>query len=121
MTIRKFRARLTHKPGRGTSKMDQDAPLPAAVSRLPYRYYQVTLRRGTNGLPGKTVASVRELGLTTRHQVVWVRVTQKNAGLIMKVKELVDVRLVNQIPPKRPIPLGYKKVGSALGTTTLVQ
>ncbi|KAJ3097199.1 hypothetical protein HDU97_005084 [Phlyctochytrium planicorne] len=85
-------------------------PLPPSESKLPYRFYQVTLRRGLFGLPMKTRAHLKALGFDKRHEVVWAHVNSKSAGLILKVKEIVDVKLVNSIPKKIAIPKGYAPI-----------
>ncbi|KAJ1563315.1 hypothetical protein HK405_002512, partial [Cladochytrium tenue] len=61
MTPRIFRARLTARRGMPTDKVDQDAPLSATAvdggsrhHQYPYRFYQITLRRGLIGLPEST-------------------------------------------------------------------
>ncbi|KAJ3273033.1 39S ribosomal protein L33, mitochondrial [Terramyces sp. JEL0728] len=80
----------------------------------PYRYYEVTLRRGVIGLPEATRKIVSALGFQKRHQVVWRLVSPKSAGQILKIKELVHVRLVNEIPAKITLPSGYKKTSSLI-------
>ncbi|KAJ3325558.1 hypothetical protein HDV06_003328 [Boothiomyces sp. JEL0866] len=80
----------------------------------PYRYYEITLRRGVIGLPEATRKIVSALGFQKRHQVVWRLVSPKSAGQILKIKELVHVRLVNEIPVKISPPSGYKKVSSLI-------
>lgn len=80
------------------------------------KYYQITLMRGMIGLPQSTRKIVRTLGLTKRHQIVWQPITSSVAGMILKLKELVRVELVAEIPPKKTVPIGYVKIGNALGT-----
>jgi hypothetical protein len=41
-------------------------------------------------------------------------VSPRSAGQILKIKELISVRLVNEIPVKQAWPTGFKKVGSFL-------
>ncbi|KAL2913354.1 39S ribosomal protein L33, mitochondrial [Polyrhizophydium stewartii] len=90
-------------------------PLPKDSHMYPYRFYEITMRRGLFGIPRATRKVMASLGLTKRHQVVWCRVDPRSAGKILKVKELVHVRLTNTIPEKAPLPLGYKRVGSLVG------
>lgn len=89
-------------------------PLPLSESQYPYKYYEITLRRGVIGLPKATRNVVASLGLTKRHQVVWKAVGPTTAGEILRVKELVTVRLVNEIPAVPQRPSGYTKVGNLL-------
>ncbi|KAI8834858.1 hypothetical protein BC829DRAFT_357922, partial [Chytridium lagenaria] len=56
-------------------------------------YYQITLRRGFFGLTKKVRLHLKSLGFHGRHEVVWKPVSEKEAGNILKVKELVDVKL----------------------------
>ncbi|KAJ3218869.1 hypothetical protein HDU67_003824 [Dinochytrium kinnereticum] len=91
MTIKSFRQIFT--------KNDDPLPLTDKDS-IPYRYYEITLRKGMFGLTKKVRLSLKALGLTGRHQVVWRQVSENVAGNIVKVKELVTVRLVNEIPAK---------------------
>ncbi|KAJ3038876.1 39S ribosomal protein L33, mitochondrial, partial [Rhizophlyctis rosea] len=79
---------------------------------FPYKYYEIALRRGLIGLPEKTRKYVEMAGLRKRYMVVWKPVTPENAGLILRIKELVTVRLVNEIPEKPERPKGFVKVGS---------
>ncbi|OAJ43022.1 ribosomal protein L30p/L7e [Batrachochytrium dendrobatidis JEL423] len=58
---------------------------------FPYRYFEITLRRGVIGLPKTTRDIVKCLGLHTRYQVVWRLVGPRSAGQILKVKELVNM------------------------------
>jgi ribosomal protein L30/L7E len=88
--------------------------LPAGEYHYPYRFYEITLRRGVLGLPARTRHIVQSLGLLKRHQVVWRLVSPRSAGQILKIKELVSVRLVNEIPVKQPWPTGFKKIGNLL-------
>ncbi|KAI8924676.1 hypothetical protein BC831DRAFT_387830, partial [Entophlyctis helioformis] len=56
-------------------------------------FFEITLRRGLFGLPQTTRTVVSALGLSKRHQVVWRLVGPRSAGQLLKVKELVTVRL----------------------------
>ena len=94
-------------------------PLPEGEYHYPYRYYEICLRRGLIGLPKKTREIVNALGLHTRHQVVWRLVSPRSAGQILRVKELVHVRLVNEIPEKPKYPKGFTKVASFVENKSL--
>ncbi|TPX59821.1 hypothetical protein PhCBS80983_g02231 [Powellomyces hirtus] len=92
-------------------------PLPiTATNPFPYKYYEISLRRSLNGLPATVKKVASAIGLTGRHQVVWRPVSARHAGQILKLRELVAVRLVNEIPSKVESPLGFAKVGNAVGS-----
>ncbi|RYP90338.1 hypothetical protein DL770_003561 [Monosporascus sp. CRB-9-2] len=54
-------------------------------------YFRITLRRSAIGLPRRTRGVLAALGLRRRMQTVFHPVDAQFAGMIMKVKELVDV------------------------------
>ncbi|KAI8921013.1 hypothetical protein DFJ77DRAFT_423297, partial [Powellomyces hirtus] len=56
-------------------------------------YYEISLRRSLNGLPATVKKVASAIGLTGRHQVVWRPVSARHAGQILKLRELVAVRL----------------------------
>jgi large subunit ribosomal protein L30 len=104
----------------GESKRDYNTK-PLKVEALahgeyhyPYRYYEIALRRGIIGLPARTKHIVQSLGLQKRHQVVWRMVSPRSAGQILKIKELVTVRLVNEVPTKEAWPTGFTRVGNIM-------
>ncbi|RYP54941.1 hypothetical protein DL769_010263 [Monosporascus sp. CRB-8-3] len=61
--------------------------------RLPREmsYFRITLRRSAIGLPQRTRGVLAALGLRRRTQTVFHPVDAQFAGMIMRVKELVDV------------------------------
>jgi ribosomal protein L30/L7E len=69
------------------------------------------------GLPKAIRTIVTGLGLNQRHQVIWRPVSPKTAGQIIKIKELVHVELVNEIPKKQTRPTGFVKIGNAIGAS----
>ncbi|KAI7905591.1 uncharacterized protein BX663DRAFT_429444 [Cokeromyces recurvatus] len=82
-------------------------------------YYKVTLKRSTIGLPKDIRTTTKSLGLFRLHQTTYKPVNASNAGLILKLKELVEVKLVDHIPTKEELkafkpPRGYTVVGSKL-------
>ncbi|KAI9470055.1 MAG: hypothetical protein EXX96DRAFT_390033 [Benjaminiella poitrasii] len=88
-------------------------------NRLAADYYKVTLKRSTIGLSKDIRATTRTLGLFRLHQTSYKPVNASNAGLILKVKEIVQVDLVNHIPTKEELkaskpPRGYTVVGNKL-------
>lgn len=88
-------------------------PPPITDYHFPYRYYQITLRRGLIGITSDLKHVVQSLGLHRRHQVVWRMVSPRSAGQILRIKELVHVRLVNELPTKEPRPTGFSVLGPA--------
>ncbi|KAI9008329.1 hypothetical protein BC832DRAFT_523919, partial [Gaertneriomyces semiglobifer] len=56
-------------------------------------YYEISLVRSQLGLPKATRHILQSMGLHKRHQVVWRAVGPRSAGQILKVRELVKVRL----------------------------
>ncbi|KAF2839650.1 50S ribosomal protein-like protein L30 [Patellaria atrata CBS 101060] len=85
-------------------------------------YFRVTLLRSAIGLPKKTHGALAALGLRRRMNTVYHPVSQDVAGMIMKVKELVDVQEVEQPLTKtemremrRPDPGFYVEKRAGLG------
>jgi ribosomal protein L30 len=88
------------------------ASTPAKSGKYPFAFYQITLRRGLIGINAPIKHVVHSLGLSRRHETVWRRVSPKTAGQILRVKELVTVELVNEIPQRVETEKGYNKVAS---------
>ncbi|CAO3630684.1 unnamed protein product [Mucor fragilis] len=61
-------------------------------------YYKITLKRSAIGLPQDIRAASKTLGLVRLHQTSYKPVNASNAGLILKLKELVQVQVVDHIP-----------------------
>ncbi|KAK8220328.1 50S ribosomal protein-like protein L30 [Phyllosticta capitalensis] len=59
-------------------------------------YFRITLLRSAIALPHKTQGTLAALGLRKRMSTVYHPVTQSVAGMIMRVKELVDVHEVDK-------------------------
>ncbi|KAK7544053.1 mitochondrial 54S ribosomal protein uL30m [Phyllosticta citribraziliensis] len=91
-------------------------------------YFRITLLRSAIALPKKTQGTLAALGLRKRMSTVYHPVTQSVAGMIMRVKELVDVHEVEkplskaeQRELRRPDP-GYfveKRASERSSETTL--
>lgn len=82
-------------------------------------YYKVTLKRSAIGLPQDIRAASKTLGLVRLHQTSYKPVNASNAGLILKLKELVKVEVVDHIPTTEELkaakpPRGYTVVGRKL-------
>jgi len=63
-------------------------------------FFRITLIRSAIGLPSKSSGVLRALGLRKRYRTVFHPVTPEVAGQIMKVKELVSVREVEEAMTK---------------------
>ncbi|KAF1989046.1 50S ribosomal protein-like protein L30 [Aulographum hederae CBS 113979] len=59
-------------------------------------YFRITLLRSAIGLPARTTGVLHALGLKKRMTTVYQPVSRDIAGMIMKVKELVDVQEVEE-------------------------
>lgn len=94
------------------SLLVQEAPLIINETNFPYTYYQLTLKRGLIGLGAKLKSVAVLLGLRVLGQVVYIRVSRKSARNILLIKELVELKLVNSIPPCYKAIDGFKVVGN---------
>lgn len=59
-----------------------------------HTHYLITLLRSPLHLPAPLAATCNTLGLTHRLTTTLVPITQENAGLVLRIKELVGVRTV---------------------------
>jgi large subunit ribosomal protein L30 len=75
---------------------------PVTLSMAP-TFFRITLLRSGIGLPLKINGVLKALGLTKRMRTVFVPVSRDTAGMIMKVKELVDVQEVAEEKSKRQL------------------
>ena len=66
-------------------------------------YFKVTLRRSGIGLPQRTRGVLAALGLRRRCQTVYHPVSPQSAGMILRVKELVDVAETDRALSSREI------------------
>ena len=64
-------------------------------------FFKITLRRSAIGLPERTRGVLAALGLRRRMQTVYHPVSPQFAGMIMRVKELVDVAEADRAPSSR--------------------
>jgi ribosomal protein L30 len=71
-------------------------------------FFRITLLRSGIGLPVKTRSVLTALGLRKRMATVYQPVSQDVAGMIMKVKELVDVEEVEERKTKAEVKLARK-------------
>ena len=68
----------------------RDAVLSNAGNRL-----QVKLYRSVIGLPKKFHAITHAIGLRKTHQTVFLKITPYNVGQLVKLKELVKIKLIH--------------------------
>ena len=61
--------------------------------------FRVTLKRGLIGLPDRFKEHTRALALRHTHQHSYLQINPSTVGNILKVKELVAVKVVNGRPP----------------------
>ncbi|KAF2258747.1 50S ribosomal protein-like protein L30 [Lojkania enalia] len=66
-------------------------------------YFRITLLRSSIGLPRKTTATLHALGLRKRMATKYLPITPSIAGQIMRIKELVDVKEVDEAMTKQQI------------------
>jgi large subunit ribosomal protein L30 len=107
-----------------TSTLSAPPPQLASGELEPLTHYKITLRRSAISLPQKFKDTVAALGLTRRHQTVFQRHTPEAAGMILRVKELLEVSNVptSQVRTgveqreERKASRGYEVVGRAVGT-----
>jgi ribosomal protein L30 len=64
-------------------------------------FYRITLKRSTIGLPQKYKTTVQRLGLKRTGSVVYQKVSADSAGQVLRIKELVDVEIVDRALSKR--------------------
>lgn len=89
-----------------------------AVARNDNNRLQVKLYRSVIGLSQKYRRVAESLGLKRTHQTVFLKVTPYTVGQIVKIKELVKVKLIEkgQVPPLGYLksPPGFRIVGNML-------
>ncbi|KAH9010386.1 hypothetical protein EDB85DRAFT_2051115 [Lactarius pseudohatsudake] len=99
-------------------------PPPATLTTPePSTHFRVTLRRSAISLGQRAQGTLAALGLRRRMQTVYHLHTPEAAGMILAVKELVEVenvpasavRTAGQQRVERKAPRGFVVVGSRLG------
>lgn len=104
-------------------------PPPSSTATLtsstePSTHFRVTLRRSGISLGKRVQGTLAALGLRRRMQTVYHAHTPEAAGMILAVKELVEVdnvpasavRTAGQQRAERKAPRGFVVVGSKLGS-----
>jgi large subunit ribosomal protein L30 len=89
-----------------------------AIMRNAKKRLQVTLYRGVVGLPKKVRDAARQLGFKRTHQTLWLKVSPYNVGQLVKLKELIRLKIVNEehVPKAGYLktPTGFHIVGNVL-------
>ncbi|KAL5593992.1 hypothetical protein BROUX41_001045 [Berkeleyomyces rouxiae] len=81
-------------------------------------FFQITLRRSAIGLPKSTRGVLAALGLRKREQIVFHPTAPEFVGMLMKVKELVDVKTVPKVLTRAEVKAartpekGFVKIGN---------
>ena len=78
-------------PTASTSHSTPPATLPSASAKS---HYLVTLLRSPLHLPAPVQATCQSIGLSHRLSSSIVPITRENAGFILRIKELVGVRMI---------------------------
>ncbi|KAI0293498.1 hypothetical protein B0F90DRAFT_1822016 [Multifurca ochricompacta] len=127
-TLRTVQMRAAHN---GTAASRTVAALPtfsvASSTPGPDTHYRITLRRSGISLGRLVQGTLAALGLRRRMQTVYHLHTPETAGMILAVKELVDVqnvpasavRTAGQQRAERKAPRGFTVVGTKIGTGIL--
>jgi len=99
-------------------------PPPSSTTTEPNTHFRVTLRRSAISLGARVRGTLAALGLRRRMQTVYHAHTPEAAGMILAVKELVEVgnvpasavRTAGQQRVERKATRGYVVVGSKVGS-----
>jgi large subunit ribosomal protein L30 len=97
---------------------------PPSTSTQPSTHFRVTLRRSAISLGKRVQGTLTALGLRRRMQTVYHAHTPEAAGMILAVKELVEVenvpasavRTAGQQRAERKAPRGFVVVGSKVAS-----
>ena len=89
----------------------------------PHTHFRITQRRSAISLQEHVKGTLLALGLHRRHQTVYKRHTPEAAGMILAVKELVEVenvpasavRTQHEQTMERKAPRGFVVTGSKVG------
>ena len=100
------------------------SPPPPSGTIEPNTHFRVTLRRSAISLGARVKGTLAALGLKRRMQTVYHAHTPEAAGMILAVKELVEVgnvpasavRTAGQQRAERKATRGYVVVGSKVGS-----
>jgi large subunit ribosomal protein L30 len=101
---------------------------PSPSTPGPNTHFRITLRRSAISLGNRAQRTLAALGLRRRMQTVYHPHTPEAAGMILVVKELVEVqnvpssavRTAGQQRAERKAPRGFSVVGSKVGAGTML-
>jgi large subunit ribosomal protein L30 len=121
---------LLSTPSRAlATEASQAGAVEPSTSTLPESntHFKITLRRSAISLQENIKGTLVALGLKRRHQTVYQRHTPEAAGMILMVKELVEVenvpasavRTQHEQTMERKASRGYAVTGSAVGDSVL--
>lgn len=126
-TLHALQQRLAHNgtaASRTVAALAASSPPPSSSSALePKTHFRITLRRSGISLGKRIQGTLAALGLRRRMQTVYHPHTQEAAGMILAVKELVEVqnvpssavRTAGQQRAERKALRGFTVVGSKIG------
>jgi|SRR5712671_3030434 len=100
-------------------------PPSTSTEEEPKTHFRITLRRSGISLGERVQGTLAALGLRRRMQTVYHPHTPEAAGMVLAIKELVEVqnvpasavRTAGQQRAERKSPRGYVVVGSKVGTS----
>ncbi|KAJ2402369.1 39S ribosomal protein L33, mitochondrial [Coemansia sp. RSA 2559] len=76
------------------------------------QFWKITLKRSPIGLHPRTRENARALGLERRGHIVYRQISSELAGMILKLKEIVQVELVDKVEPlKSKAADGFEVIG----------
>jgi ribosomal protein L30/L7E len=81
------------------------------VARAAPRYFRLRVVKSLIGLPHWKRKWALSLGIKRRDDIRYVEVNQCNMSLILKLKEILKVSTVDEVPLPRPVRKGYTVIG----------
>ncbi|KAJ2548975.1 39S ribosomal protein L33, mitochondrial [Coemansia sp. RSA 1933] len=76
------------------------------------KFWKITLKRSPIGLHPRTRENARALGLERRGHIVYRQISSEIAGMVLKLKEIVQLELVDKVEPtKTKAADGFEVVG----------
>jgi len=125
-TLHVLQRRLAHNgtaASRTVAALAASSPPSSTSAFEPKTHFRITLRRSGISLGNRIQGTLAALGLRRRMQTVYHPHTQESAGMILAVKELVEVqnvpssavRTAGQQRAERKALRGFTVVGSKMG------
>lgn len=94
-----------------------------AVAANQDKRLQVKLYKSIIGLPRKLKGVTQVLGLKRTHQTVFLKITPYTVGQLVKLKELIKIKLigVNEMPARNYLktPPGFIIIGNMLNANSI--